>query len=200
MTLTVEQLRALMPGTHDLHGEFVSPLNAAMEEFEIDTPLRASAFLAQVAVESMQLRFVKEIWGPTGQQLKYERRLDHAWPPTPEDQTNHLAWKLGNSEVGDGRKFMGRGLIQITGRANYDECGAALNLDLLHYPVFLETIENACRSAAWYWRHHGLNSLADEKRFDEITHAINGGQNGASERRGFYDKALAALGEPVAIA
>lgn len=199
MILTAEKLGKVMPAARERVAVYLEPLNAAMEEFEIDRERRAAAFLAQIAHESMQLKFCKEIWGPTPQQLKYERRLGKAWPPTVEDQTNHLAWRLGNNEVGDGHTFMGRGFIQVTGRANYDNCGSALNLDLLKYPAELETPANACRSAAWFWRRHGLNALADEMRFDDITKAINGGQTGASERRGYYEAALAALGDLVAV-
>jgi putative chitinase len=178
---------------------YVGPLNDAMDEFEIDTPRRAAAFLAQIAHETLQLRFTKEIWGPTAQQLKYERRVDKAWPPEGADQANHLAWILGNSELGDGRKFMGRGPIQTTGRTNYDHAGTALNLDLLNQPELLETPQHGCRAAALFWKRHGLNALADEMRFDEITKAINGAQTGASERRGYFETALAALGEPAIV-
>jgi putative chitinase len=116
------------------------------------------------------------------------------------DHANRVAWTLGNSEPGDGEKFLGRGLLQTTGRANYDHAGTALNLDLLNHPELLEQPEHGCRSSALFWKRHGLNELADDMRFDEITKTINGGLTGAAERRGYYEAALAAVGESVEVA
>jgi predicted chitinase len=89
-----------------------------MTEFAIDAPPRAAAFLAQLAHESGQLRFMEEIWGPTGQQLRYE-------------PASSLATSLGNTQAGDGKRFKGRGPIQITGRANYQRFGTLLGADLV---------------------------------------------------------------------
>ena len=119
---------------------------------------------------------MREIWGPTKAQAKYEGRAD-----------------LGNSVKGDGSKYRGRGLIQITGRANYAECGEALGLDLLTHPELLEKPQHACMSAAWFWSSRGLNTLADAGKFDTITLRINGGQNGAADRRALYARALEVL-------
>lgn len=151
---------------------FLEPMNAAMDEFEINTPARQAAFLAQIAHESGSLRYVKEIASGDA----YEGRGD-----------------LGNTQEGDGVRFKGRGLIQITGRANYAQCGAALGLDLLAEPELLETPENACRSAAWFWHSRGLNELADAGEFRLITKRINGGYNGLSDRQAYYIKAKEVL-------
>ena len=91
-------------------------------------------------------------------------------------------------------KFKGRGLIQITGRNNYHECGKALGVDLITNPELLETNDLACRSAAWFWASRGLNDLADRGDFERITKRINGGLNGLKERQAYYVKAMLYLG------
>ena len=153
-----------------------APLTAAMTEFGIDSRYRQAAFLAQVGHESGSFVYVREIWGPTAAQAGYEGRAD-----------------LGNVVAGDGYFFRGRGLIQVTGRANYAACGKALGLPLLAYPELLEEPENAARSAGWFWSTHGLNGLADQQLFSAITRRINGGQNGAEDRVERYHRALEAL-------
>lgn len=155
-------------------------LNAAMARFQIDSAARQSVFLAQVAHESGRLRWVRELWGPTPAQRGYEMRVD-----------------LGNTQPGDGWRYRGRGLIQITGRANYRRCGEALGLDLVNHPELLEQRDHAAMSAAWYWSHRGLNSLADAGDFDRITRIINGGQNGREERRAQWMLAQAVLHDVV---
>ena len=114
--LSSEQLRAIMPGLPAAKGQAFLPfLQAALAEFAIETPARSAAFLAQVAHESGQFRFMEEIWGPTPAQQRYE-------PPSS------LATTLGNTEPGDGKRFKGRGPIQITGRANYRRFGDLLEM------------------------------------------------------------------------
>ena len=88
---------------------------------------------------------------------------------------------------------MGRGLIQITGRANYAACGAALGVDLLSQPELLETPVHAAGSAAWFWLQHNLNRFADRGDFVGLTRAINGGTNGIADRRAIWERAKAAL-------
>ncbi|NLT99795.1 MAG: glycoside hydrolase family 19 protein, partial [Pseudomonas lundensis] len=109
--------------------------------------------------------------------------------------TGSLAKRLGNTPEadGDGQKYRGRGLIQITGRANYITCGEALALDLINQPELLEKPQHACMSAAWFWASRGLNTLADAGQFDKITQRINGGQNGAADRQALYARALKVL-------
>ncbi|MGE1156970.1 glycoside hydrolase family 19 protein, partial [Pseudomonas kitaguniensis] len=94
---------------------------------------------------------------------------------------------------GDGSKYRGRGLIQITGRANYAACGEALGMDLLNHPELLEQPQHAAMSAAWFWSTRGLNTLADQKDFAKITRRINGGLTGQADRQALYDKALQVL-------
>ena len=145
--------------------EWLPYIEAAMAEYEINTPKRQAAFLAQIGHESGGLHWVVEIWGPTEAQRRYEGRKD-----------------LGNTEPGDGYKFKGRGLIQTTGRANYAATGIALGVYLLSDPTLLALPELAARSAAWYWQSRGLNELADFGDFRRITLRINGGTNGMDDR------------------
>ncbi|WOL26009.1 glycoside hydrolase family 19 protein [Pseudomonas fragi] len=176
MSITQQQLLQILPNAGSVAGVFVPVLNAAMVHYQIIGPKRVAAFIAQIGHESGQLKYVKEIWGPTAAQVKYEGRKD-----------------LGNTVAGDGSKYRGRGLIQITGRANYLACGEALALDLLKQPELLEKPQHACMSAAWFWATKGLSTLADAGQFDTITRRINGGQNGAADRQALYARALKVL-------
>lgn len=168
-----DQLHALMPYSVGKISLFLEPLNQAMVEFGVTTPKRRAHFLAQVAHESGELRFTAEL--SDGKQ--YEGRKD-----------------LGNVEVGDGPRYKGRGLIQVTGRANYDECGRSLNLPLVANPTLLETPLPASRSAAWFWKTHGCNELADLDDFGSVTHRINGGYGGLDQRFHYHVIARRVLG------
>lgn len=170
--LSVKQLLAIMPLAGRRAGLFLAPLNAAMAQFGIDTPLRQASFLAQVAHESGQLLWLRELASGAA----YEGRSD-----------------LGNVVAGDGVRFKGRGLLQITGRANYAACGVALGLDLLAAPQLLEQPVAACRSAGWFWQSRGLNRLADADNQERITRRINGGINGLAERLALYQVARKVL-------
>ena len=171
--ITLEDLRRICPLTKAAVLEkFVEPLNAAMIEFEINNPARETAFLAQVAHESGGFNYVREL--ASGE--AYEGRAD-----------------LGNVEPGDGAKFRGRGLIQITGRSNYRDCGAALGFDLLGDPVLLERPVLAARSAGWFWQTKNLNARADVGDFRGITKKINGGLNGWADRVAYFERAQQVL-------
>src|SRR5262245_5577431 len=180
--LTESDLRQIMPGIPQSKFEiYFLFLNRVMEDFEINTPLRAAAFLAQLAHESGQLRFMEEIWGPTAAQKRYE-------PPSD------LARRLGNTQPGDGKRFKGRGPIQITGRANYQRYGDLLGVDLIRNPDLAATPQVAFQIAATFWTTNGLNELADAGNFTDITRRINGGLNGLEDRLRFYDIAKNVLG------
>lgn len=160
---------------------FLPFLNSAMDEFHIDTPLRQAAFLAQVGHESGELRYVKEL--ASGE--AYEGRKD-----------------LGNTFPGDGVKYKGRGLIQITGRTNYTAVMLALDVDCLEHPEVLETPENACRASAWWWKEHGLNEVADSGDIDAVSDIVNRGHrtkaygdtNGFDDRLKHFETAKKELG------
>ena len=172
MPITTQQLLQILPNAGAKAGVFAPVLNTAMGRFQIVGPKRVAAFIAQIGHESGQLRYVREIWGPTPAQARYEGRAD-----------------LGNAVAGDGFKYRGRGLIQITGRANYAACGEALGLDLIKNPELLEQPRYACLSAAWFWATKGLSSLADAGKFETITRRINGGVNGLADRQQLWGKA-----------
>ena len=176
MSITRQQLLQILPNAGPVAGVFVPLLNTAMVRYQIIGQKRIAAFIAQIGHESGQFKYVKEIWGPTAAQARYEGRKD-----------------LGNTVAGDGSKYRGRGLIQITGRANYMACGEGLGLDLIKQPELLEKPQHACMSAAWFWATRGLNTLADAGQFDRITRRINGGQNGAADRQALYARALKVL-------
>lgn len=176
MPITEQQLLQILPNAGRQAGVFVPVLNTAMAKYGIVTRLRMAAFIAQVGHESGQFRWLKELWGPTAQQAGYEGRSD-----------------LGNKMNGDGFKYRGRGLIQVTGRANYAACGEALGLDLINRPELLEQPQHAAKSAAWFWSSRGLNTLADQSDFLKITKRINGGTTGLDDRQALYDKALKVL-------
>lgn len=148
---------------------FLDPINKTLEEFEINTPQRIRMFLAQIGHESGQLRYRKELASGAA----YEGRKD-----------------LGNTTPGDGVRYKGRGLIQITGKYNYGLASLALGLPLLEKPELLEEDLNACRSAGWFWYKSNLNALADMGKFEIITRRINGGLNGYSDRYKLYQRAF----------
>jgi putative chitinase len=172
--ISTTQLAAAMPhATAERIAQFFQPLNDAMSESGITTAQCQAAFIAQIAHESGSLVYVRELADGTA----YEMRAD-----------------LGNVQPGDGVRFKGRGLLQVTGRANYAACGAALDMDLLAHPELLETPAGACRSAGWFWKTHGLNRYADSDSFGSLTKAINGGYFGLDDRIQNWLKARKACG------
>jgi putative chitinase len=176
--MTPEQLAKATGANMALATKWLPFIESAMSEFGIDTPLRKAAFLAQIGHESGGLKWTREIWGPTAAQARYEVRQD-----------------LGNHEPGDGVRFLGRGLIQLTGRHNFSEASKALGVDLLANPTLLSDPDLASRSAAWFWKTHGLNELADfgDALQERICKRINGGLNGYPERLALYEAAKAAF-------
>ncbi|MCO7594284.1 MULTISPECIES: glycoside hydrolase family 19 protein [Pseudomonas] len=182
MSITIQQLQQILPNAGRQAGVFVPGLNAAMGKYGIVTRLRMAAFIAQVGHESGQLLYVRELGND-----KYLSKYD----------TGRLAQRLGNTPEadGDGQRYRGRGLIQVTGRANYEACSEALFGDsrLLSTPELLEHPVYAAMSAGWYWHKNGLNSLADKADFLAITKRINGGTNGLEDRKALYQRALQVL-------
>jgi putative chitinase len=155
-------------------------LQAALVEFEINTYLREAMFLAQIAHESGEFQWMKEIWGPTAAQRKYE-------PPSEK------ASELGNTKAGDGKRYMGRGVIQLTGRANYRTFGQILGVDLEGNPDLAAAPEWAFRTAGLFWKKKGINQPSDRRDVRAATKLVNGGFNGIDERRAYYDRAILVL-------
>jgi predicted chitinase len=172
--LTARQLQAVMPNLpDDRAATFLKPLNEAMKEFDVNTPKRQAAFLAQIAHESGELKYMEEIASGAA----YEGRKS-----------------LGNTEPGDGKRYKGRGPIQLTGRNNYRRAGMALKLDLEGTPKLAAQPDIGCRVAGWFWKAHGLNELADQGDFLQITKRVNGGTKGLERREAYYTRAKEALG------
>lgn len=167
--LTIQQIYAVMPGAKSRYnrvgqktrGEVYLPwLTQFMAEYDINTPLRAAYFLATVAVESGELKYSEEIASGSA----YEGRRD-----------------LGNTQRGDGTRFKGRGLIQLTGRKNYEAYSRAVGFDFYTTTAKAKGVAqpgNAVRSACWFWQTHGLNALADIDNPRAVRRRVNGGLNG----------------------
>jgi predicted chitinase/peptidoglycan hydrolase-like protein with peptidoglycan-binding domain len=171
--VTLGQLHRIMPSLPMSKAKAYLPfLNRAMAEAKINTKQRKAMFLAQLAHESVQLRFFEEIASGAA----YEGRRD-----------------LGNIHPGDGVRYKGRGPIQLTGRSNYRAAGRALGLPLEAKPKMAARPSVGFRTAAWFWTSRGLNKLADQGNFREVTRRINGGFNGLDSRLAYYRRALAAL-------
>ncbi|MCY7262712.1 glycoside hydrolase family 19 protein [Pseudomonas protegens] len=182
MSITEQQLLQILPNARRQAGVFVPALNATMSKYAIITRLRVAAFIAQIGHESGHLQYVRELGND-----RYLSKYD----------TGTLAKRLGNTPEadGDGQKYRGRGLIQITGRANYEACSEALFCDsrLLNTPELLESPTYAALSAGWFWQQASLNTLADKGDFLTITKRINGGTNGLADRQALYERALKVL-------
>jgi putative chitinase len=161
--------------SQSMAAKWYEPVNASMALYAIDTPALQAAFLAQVGHESGGFVYTREIWGPTPAQAKYEGRLD-----------------LGNTQPGDGKRYMGRGLIQITGRANYQAISDDIGIDYVTSPELLEQTSGAAQSAAWFWNKRGLNEYVSD--FVTLTKRINGGTNGLADREARWKIAKIALG------
>lgn len=175
-------LRATMPDSGTRADAFAPALFNHMPAFAIIGPKRIAAFLGTIAEESGEFKWTRELWGPTEAQLRYE-------PPSEK------AAELGNIEPGDGFRFRGRGLIQITGRANYAEASKALGIDFVGNSTLMQLPDDAVLTACWWWQAHGCNELADVPDFEAVTRRVNGGLTHYDRRKAYYDRALAALQE-----
>lgn len=175
MIPTEAQLRQMFPNAGNRLTPHLPYIGTAMAAAGINTPRRIAAFLAQLAHESGEYRYMEEIADGSA----YEGRAD-----------------LGNTQPGDGRKFKGHGPIQITGRSNHAAAGQALGLDLLADPTLLTRPEYGTASACWFWNSRGLSKLADHDFFKQITRRINGGENGLADRIQYYARNRTILGLP----
>ena len=195
--MTNEQLQSL-----GIDSKWLQPLEDTFEKYDISTPQRQAAFIGQCAHESGNFKVLQE-------NLNYSAEgLMKTWPsrfPTKEiadqyaRQPAKIAGKvyngrLGNSNEEEAAKYLGRGLIQLTGKENYGNCGSGIGVDLLSDPDLLGTPEYAALSAGWFWNKKGLNSLADSGDIETMTKRINGGLIGLDDRKAKIAKAEQVLG------
>jgi putative chitinase len=202
--ITKDQLQSFFEDTdEEIIDAFVEPLNKAMEHFEINTPHRIAMFLAQVGHESAGLTATKENLNYKAEQLsrvfpKYFRDHDpHDYARQPEKIANLVySNRMGNGDEdsGDGYKYRGRGLIQLTGHDNYKHFADSMGMDLDEAVSYLEGPEGAAMSAAWFWNSRKLNAVADQGDVVHATKLINGGTIGLQERTELYEEALEIFG------
>lgn len=199
--VTLEQLDAFFEDTDtDLLAEYLDPLNAAMENFEINTPERIAMFMSQLGHESAGLKRVQENLNYSADRL---RQVFPRYFPTPNDAESYArnpakianrvyGGRMGNGPEasGDGFRFRGRGFIQLTGRNNYQAFANDNNLSLDEAVEYLETPEGAAWSAGWFWAKRNINEPADRGDVLTVTKLINGGTNGLGERKTLYEEAL----------
>lgn len=211
LPLTPATLKVIMPRADA--SAWSMPLNAAMIEFSIATPLRSAAFLAMLAEESIELTCLREnlnysdVQRIVGVFRCFDEDKDRQIEPAelekarlfvhqPEKLANHVyANRNGNGDEasGDGFRYRGGGPPQLTGRANYRACGTALGLQLELYPEHIVDPAYGARAAAWFWDVHRLNALADKGDITGITKVWNGGTNGLEQRKAYYAKAREVL-------
>ena len=195
--MTNEQLAAL-----GIDAKWLEPLANVFAKYDISTPLRQAAFIGQCAHESNNFKVLQE-------NLNYSAEgLMKTWPsrfPTKDiadqyaRQPAKIAGKVYNGRMGntseeEAAKYFGRGLIQLTGKENYEHCGSNLGVDLLGNPDWLSDPKYAALSAGWFWNKKGLNSLADANDIETMTKRINGGLIGLDDRKAKIAKALSVLG------
>jgi putative chitinase len=212
MLQTVAQLQAATGCTKARAELFFPFLQGAMKAYEITTPKRVAGFLSQIAHESGHLAKLEESlnysvqglqqfvrWGRISEAdaQRFGRSIHR---PADQQAIANLIYggewgkkNLGNFMWGDGWRFRGRGLKQLTGRSNYDRCGKAIGEDLLNRPERLLEPVNAALSAGWFWQTHGLNEIADRGDVPKMTRVINGGELGLAERTALFNKAVEVL-------
>ena len=200
--LTQDQLSQIIPGNPYID-HWYNALEQALPDYDINTPQRVAAFLAQCAHESGGFKFLQE-------NLNYKAEsLSRVWPKyfppavaaqyahNPEKIANRAyANRMGNGpeESGDGWAFCGRGLIQLTGRSNYQAFADSIETPIEDVPHYLATFEGAVQSACWFWENNNLNKWADAGDITKMTKIINGGTLGLDDRIKHYNHALQVLG------
>ena len=195
--MTYDQLDSL-----GIDHKWLGPLEETFAKYDISTPQRQAAFIGQCAHESANFTKLEE-------NLNYSAEgLMKTWPsrfPTKEIADQYarnpakIAGKvyngrLGNTSEEEASKYLGRGLIQLTGKENYERCGTSINVDLVNNPDYLLDPKYATLSAGWFWNRKGLNELADSKDFETMTKRINGGLVGIDDRKAKIAKAILVLG------
>jgi putative chitinase len=202
MAITQQQLAQILPGNPYIE-HWCDALNKILPDYDISTPQRIAAFLAQCAHESGGFTALHE-------NLNYRpETLCKVWPHyfnesnvndyahQPEKIANRAyAGRMGNGDEtsGDGWNYCGRGLIQLTGKNNYQAFADSIQTDIGQIPAYLQTFEGAIQSACWFWENNNLNACADAGDIVKMTKIINGGELGLDDRTARYNHALQVLG------
>lgn len=205
MELTKDQLQHLIPSNKNID-EWYAALSRFLPEYEIDTKERIAAFISQCAHESAEFTALRENLNYRASVLctkfkKYFPTEEFAKsyvnrPDKQEAIANRIyANRMGNGDEasGDGFRYRGRGLIQITGKDNYTRFADSIGIPVKVAANYLETIDGAVESACWFWKINKLNDLADQGNIEKMTKVINGGYNGLEERKARYEEALSIL-------
>ena len=199
--ISIELLQAVCPNTKlAILSPFIGPLTEVTEYYDMKTPERLAAFIAQIAHESGSFTAVKENLNYSADGL---RKIFGKYFGTAELAAHYARQPIkianrvyanrmnnGSEESGDGYRFCGRGLIQITGRLNYTKFAQALNMSIEDTVAYMETPAGACASAGWFWDNNGLNDYCDSGDFIGLTKRINGGTNGIEDRQQKYEVAF----------
>lgn len=198
--MTLEQLNKL-----GLDPKWLDPLNETFEKYEINTPKREACFIGQCMHESGGFKILQEnlnysaaglmrIWPSRFPDMDTAEKYAH----NPQKIASKVyAGRMGNTTPEEAAMYIGRGLIQLTGRENYANCGLGLGVDLLSHPDWLATPQYAALSAGWFWNKKDLNPLADEftkASLETMTKRINGGLIGFDDRMAKINMCLNALG------
>jgi len=203
MELTIGQLKQMVHGIPYAE-HWYEALNQLLPDYEINTPHRIAAFVAQCAHESGGFRFIKENLNYKAESLrkvfpKYfpTDELARAYAKRPEQIANRVyASRMGNGDEasGDGWRYCGRGLIQLTGKDNYTFFAGSLGIPVEEAAEYLATFEGAAQSACFFWEQNNLNRFADANDIKGLTRAINGGQIGLEDRIKHTNHALHVMG------
>lgn len=195
---TEAQLAKMIPKNKNV-GAWYGALCDVLPKYEINTPRRVSAFLAQCCHESMQFTAVSENLNYKATSLRrvftkyFTEQEAAAFAGKPEQIANRVyANRMGNGPAtsGDGYRYRGRGLIQLTGKENYQKFADSIKMPLEDMPEYLTSFEGCVKSACWFWHEHHLNALADTSDLATITKRINGGLNGFADRSTYYATAV----------
>jgi putative chitinase len=203
MQITQDQLQQLIPKNPRVD-QWCAALNTVLPRYQLDTPKRVAAFIAQCGHESAGFTALKENlnYGASGLLATFKKyfptqELADSYARQPERIANRVyADRMGNGNEasGDGWRYCGRGLIQLTGKNNYTAFATSIDRPVEEVPAYLETFEGAVESACWFWNTNKLNQYADSGDLDTMTRRINGGLHGIDDRRARYNTALEVLG------
>jgi putative chitinase len=202
--ITLELLKAIAPKTkQNVLEQYVGPLDEVAKYYDMyDNVHRAAGFVAQTAHESGGFNFIKENLNYSASGLvktfpKYfTQETAEAYQHQPEKIASRIyANRMGNGDEasGDGYRFCGRGLIQLTGRSNYTKFSGDLGISVEDCVTYIETAEGATSSAGWFWDNNNLNQYCDSDDFVMLTKRINGGTIGIEERKRLYQIVLSTL-------